>query len=521
VRTLRGRIGLALFAFAMATLLSVGGALWVALRDLHRDASLGSLAELTVPYVARAQREFQPGLFRPRRNGEPRDRTVIERFRASPEGQRAANVFSAFVRRAQDEIAAAGVSVLLVQDGDVTVFDGATEQVVLRDEGPSVDVPTRRGEVSTGTTTLEGVGDVLYAATPVQAARDDRVVPALVLVRPDDSAQLATEDLARALLMASVVLLIIGVPLAYGLSRSVTGPLRRLAAASETVGRGDVPEPLPTTGPSEVAHASEAFNSMSSEVTETREAQRRFLADARHDLRTPLTVIGGFAQALRDGTATGATAERAAIAISDETVRLERMLVDLDHLSVGADLGPPPALTTLDGLMLAQATVDRFAAEAAANGQSIALSEDAVSLSVSADRDAVDRILGNLVANALDHAPSPDGHVQLDVGEQSASDPPLGGAGTSGGNAGPPGVVLSVLDDGAGIPPEALPHIFDRFYRADPSRSAPGSGLGLAIVHDLADALGGRAFAQNLASGGARVGVILPAARDVAPSDAP
>jgi two-component system sensor histidine kinase MprB len=507
--SLRARIGLVLFVFAMATLISVGGALWVSLRDLHRDAALGSLAELSVPYAAQAQRRFGVDILRPRRAGEPRSQDRIDRFRASARGREATRVFTQFVQEAQAEIEAAGVSVLLLQDGVATIRDVSTGQVVLRDEAPSVSVPTEPGDVEMGSTSIDGIGEVLYAATTVGNARADRVVPALVLVRPDDSARLATADLFRALIVAALVLLAIGIPLAYALSRSVTRPLRRLAAASETVGRGKLPDPLPTTGPTEVAHASEAFNVMASEVTETREAQRRFLADARHDLRTPLTVIGGFAQALRVGTATGPTAERAAVAISDETARLERMLVDLDHLSVGGETNLPLALESLAAGDLARSAVERFAAEAAANDQAIGLAEGLEERSVRADRDAVDRILGNLVANAMGHAPSPGGHIELDVRSGTESDPALV---VRDGGDGPRGIVLSVADDGSGIPDDALPHVFDRFYRADASRSTPGSGLGLAIVRDLADALDGRAFAQNLPSGGARVGVVLPAA---------
>jgi signal transduction histidine kinase len=259
-----------------------------------------------------------------------------------------------------------------------------------------------------------------------------------------------------------------------------------------------------------VAEASAAFNVMAAEVEATRQAQKQLLADVRHDLRTPLTVIAGFAEALRDGTARGASAERAASAISDEAGRLERMLTDLDHLAMPGTESPPLRLGPLRVLELAQATVARFAPEADSRRQSLALAEEASragSTTIVGDRDALDRILGNIVANALQHAPSPGGHVRLEVREISAADGPIGGPGGWSGRA---GVVLAVRDDGPGIPPSALPHVFDRFYRADASRTARGSGLGLAIVRDLADALGGRVFAQNMPGGGARFGVVLP-----------
>ena len=169
-------------------------------------------------------------------------------------------------------------------------------------------------------------------------------------IRPE----LATADLIRSLTIAGLVLLVIGIPMAAGLSRSVTGPLRQLSAATGTVARGKVPEPLPVTGPIEVAEASAAFNAMAAEVGATREAQRQLLADIRHDLRTPLTVISGFSEALRDGTATGDIADRAADAISDEAGRLERMLDDLDHLTVPGVAGPSLRLETIDSLAVAQ-----------------------------------------------------------------------------------------------------------------------------------------------------------------------
>jgi signal transduction histidine kinase len=317
-----------------------------------------------------------------------------------------------------------------------------------------------------------------------------------MLAQPDTSAQEATAAILGALAVAALLLLLIGIPLAVGLSRSVTRPLRRLALATGDVARGRLPEPVPTTGPVEVAEASAAFNAMAAEVGATREAQRQLLADIRHDLRTPLTVIGGFAEAMRDGTAAGEAAMRAADAISDEAGRLERMLDDLDQLAVPGVSGPPLRLESIDGLEVLRGAAERFTPEAEARGQTLAIATDtegAARLTLTADRDALDRILGNIVANALTHAPSPGGHVTLEARADSG------------------GLVLAVTDDGPGIPTSALAHVFDRFYRADPSRTGAGSGLGLAIVRDLAESLGGTAFAENVKGGGACVGVRLPA----------
>jgi signal transduction histidine kinase len=492
------RIGAALLAFGLATLVAVGGALWFVLRDLHRDAAMGSLAELAVPYVGQVRDRLLP---RPLLRGDRSSVTRSGSFRLRETRE--------FLLEAQAEIEAAGVSVILASESGGVVLIGSGGDVDVVGPDLRVDLPRERGEVRTGTTTLEGLGPTLYAATAIGSGRLDGGIAALVLARPDDSAEEATADLVRALALAAIVLLLLGVPVAAGLARSVSQPLRRLAAASTVVARGSVPPPLPTDGPSEVAHATEAFNAMAAEVSTTREAQRQLLADVRHDLRTPLTVIGGFAEALRDGTASGPSARRAADAIADEAVRLERMLADLDHLTDPGMAAEPSSPAVLDGLELVREAAERFAGRAGSQGQSLRVDAAARPARLIADRDAVARILGNIVANALTHAPAPGGNAWLEVVPVAPSDPPVGGPG---GWAGRRGVVLAVRDDGPGIPREALPHIFDRFYRVDPARSGPGSGLGLAIVRDLADALGGRAFAENPVAGGARVGVVLPAA---------
>jgi signal transduction histidine kinase len=285
----------------------------------------------------------------------------------------------------------------------------------------------------------------------------------------------------------------------------VARPLARLAAATGIVARGDIPVALPTDGPREIAQASAAFNAMAGEVARGREAQRQLIADLRHDLRTPLTVIGGFAEALRDGTAQGSAIPRAADAIADETARLDRMLGDLGALADLERGGRPLEPEVIDGAALMRDAAARFGPTAAARGQQVAVDAGPGGLPMLADRLAVDRIVANLVANAMAHTRS---RIWLEAHPVAPGDGPVGGPG---GWSGRPGVVLAVKDDGAGIPAEALPRIFDRFFRGDPSRTGPGSGLGLAIVAELAVAQGGRAFAESPPGAGARVGVVLPA----------
>jgi two-component system sensor histidine kinase BaeS len=260
------------------------------------------------------------------------------------------------------------------------------------------------------------------------------------------------------------------------------------------------PGPLPLEGPTEVRELTDRFNAMAAELAETRAHEARLLADLRHDLRTPLTVIGGFATALADGTAVGVDATKAARAIGEEAARLERLLAELEALErlQGGSAGLRPE--RLDARALLHETVARFGPAAAAAGVELAevADPDGTTLTFAADRLAIERILANLVANALAAARS-GGHVWLAARPVEAVGP-----------AGGQGVALSVTDDGPGFPPGEVERAFQRFYRGDPSRSTPGTGLGLAIVRELARAHGGDAVAENVAPHGARLSVMLP-----------
>ena len=149
-------------------------------------------------------------------------------------------------------------------------------------------------------------GDWAYAARAGLRGAAAGGIRSIVIMEPDTAAAQAPGDIVRALAIAALVLLLIGRAARAWLSRSVSRPLARLAAATGIVARGDIPVELPVTGPTEVATGDAAFNAMAREVARGRETQRQLVADLRHDLRTPLTVIGGFAEALRDGTAQGA-----------------------------------------------------------------------------------------------------------------------------------------------------------------------------------------------------------------------
>jgi len=238
---------------------------------------------------------------------------------------------------------------------------------------------------------------------------------------------------------------------------------------------------------------------MAAELAATRAGESELLANLRHDLRTPLTVISGFAAALSDGTATGEAAARAANAIEEEAGRLEALVEELgaiERLRMGADgIHPEPT----DAGVVLRAARERFESAASAIGVNLVVDDFTDGWpTFGADKLALDRILANLIGNAM-AVVSSGGEIRLSA-RALAGYPGLAG----------PAIALAVSDDGPGFPPGGSDRAFERFYRGDPARTGQGSGLGLAIVMELARAHGGTATAENLSPRGARVSVVLP-----------
>jgi len=464
-RSLTGRIVAAFVVVGLAVMLSVGAATFVALRTLHSEAAQAGLADLADSLLPQVRQSIADGDFR----------GTIEEVRV--------------------RLARGGTDVLLVTaDGSLINLNGSPAGGSL-----ALDAATARGDVVQGAAVIDDER-VVYAATIL---RPRGTGPrAVAFVQPDRSGAEALADVGRSLPLVLLVGLAVGGPLAILLARSVGRPLRRLASATADLPAG-AHDPLPLAGPTEVRELTERFNAMAAELEGSRARERELLANLRHDLRTPLTVISGFAAALGDGTATGPDAERAAAAIADEAERLERLVAELGTIEALREGSAGLRPEQLDAAALIAATAERFGPRAEAAGVAIeAIPGDAIP-SFAADRVAVERILANLVENALRSAPA-GGHVWIDARAVRSAVGEVAGEG--GGDA----VALSVSDDGPGFPPGATDRAFERFFRADPARTGSGSGLGLAIVRELAEAHGGWAYAENLAPRGARVGIVLP-----------
>jgi two-component system OmpR family sensor kinase len=319
-----------------------------------------------------------------------------------------------------------------------------------------------------------------------------------------DAADATLGQLRLYLILGILIGTIVGVLAGLAVTRAVLQPLDRMARTAEAIAAGDLHRRLHLPpGGNEIARLGGAFDHMVDRLATTLGAQRRFIADASHELRTPLTSLEGLSEMLLIGADRGdpSTIQRIARAMHGELGRLGRLVADLLTLS---RLDSPASLTftSVEAGKLLDEVAEQVAPLAAARQIRLEVAHEGP-IPVRADSDRLKQVLLNLVDNALRYTPA-EGTVRL----LAALDP----AGTT--------ARLQVQDTGPGIAPAHLPHIFDRFYRGDPSRAraSGNTGLGLAIARGIVEAHGGTIEAQPGPAGGTAFTIVLPAARPGDPS---
>lgn len=295
------------------------------------------------------------------------------------------------------------------------------------------------------------------------------------------------QALLLAALSATGIALILGIMLA----RSLTRPLRELTTAARAVARGDLEQRVAVRSQDELGELTAAFNQMSTDLARATQSRRQMTADIAHDLRTPLTVIGGYLESMRDGVLQP-TPDRLEM-MQAEVGHLKRLVDDLRTLSL-ADTGS----LTLDKheispqtLLLRVTDIYQLIAEKIEVSLTARIAP-ALPL-VSVDEERLVQVLGNLVSNALRYTPK-GGQIILEA------------------RLGVDSVLLSVQDTGIGITAEDLSRIFDRFYRADQSRrqNEGESGLGLSIARSIIEAHGGTIEVESEMGRGTKFTITLP-----------
>jgi signal transduction histidine kinase len=284
----------------------------------------------------------------------------------------------------------------------------------------------------------------------------------------------------EALLYASLAAL--GVALLVGilLARTLTRPIKALTKAAEGMAAGELEQQVTVKSRDEIGQLGNSFNFMSSEVVRVNRQRRQLTADIAHDLRTPLTVIAGYIESMRDGVLK-ATPERMTL-IYSEIERLQKLVDDLKILSL-ADSGELP--------LHRQSLAPDYLLKQAAELFSHAARKQKVALTVETGQ-----VLGNLITNALRYT-APGGKITLATQKVENN------------------VRISVQDNGSGIPLDELPFIFDRFHRVDISRHSENgeSGLGLAIVKAVVESHGGRVGAESAPRDGTTIFMEFPVQR--------
>lgn len=312
------------------------------------------------------------------------------------------------------------------------------------------------------------------------------------------------EFLAQPLFIAGGIALVLSALLAWLISRSVARPLQRVANAAHAIALGDYEQTVPVSGPTEARRLAQDFNTMTQQVRASRDAQRDFVANVSHELKTPLTSIQGYSQAILDGTAADAEmVQRSAAIIHDEAGRMARMVTDLLDLA-RIESGQIVMRREPVGLgVLLENVVERFRLRAEEAG--VALTVQTPDLPpVTGDGDRLAQVFTNLLDNALKHTPE-GGQVTVAAELLTPS-----GVRKLGGTW-PRAVQVSVSDSGQGIPPEDLARVFERFYQVDKSRKRTGSvGLGLAITREIVEAHGGSIEVESIVGLGTRFTVVLP-----------
>ena len=298
----------------------------------------------------------------------------------------------------------------------------------------------------------------------------------------------------------------------YLLSRQLVRRLEQVGRAAESLAAGELTTRIPEGRDDEVGQLARRFNDMAERLTttvaeldtRTREAElalaakRELIANVSHELRTPLASISGHAESLLL-LGPGASAERQAESLAvlhREAGQLSRLVDDLFLLSTAESGGLRLAIRSVDMGSILEEVAAAFRPLARREGQITLLVDVEPDLPpASGDRERIVQVLGNLVRNALRFTPE-GGLVSLRAIRQEES------------------VVVMVADTGAGIPPEGLERIFERFFRGDDARdrASGGAGLGLAIVRELVEAMGGRVSAQSVIGEGSQFSFTLPVA---------
>lgn len=322
----------------------------------------------------------------------------------------------------------------------------------------------------------------------------DRTVGDVVLRLPGSglsrSEQRLRDRLVTIALVGGGIAVLMALAAALYFARRLTAPLRRLTSAARRLERGEQAPGAVVDAPGEIGELARAFDHMARALDDQARSRQATLTEIAHELRTPLTILRGNCEAMVDGVEQPSPDRLASL--HDEILRLERLVADLETLSASEAAFAQLDLTTVDLADLARSAVALLSGQAASAG--VALGSDVVATVLQGDRSRLEQILENLISNALKFTPR-GGTITVRTFPEGDD------------------AVLEVRDTGRGIPPDELPHVFERFWRGTRAADTGGRGIGLAVVDELVRAHHGQVSVTSVPGRGSVFTARFPALR--------
>ncbi|MEO6398690.1 MAG: ATP-binding protein [Tepidiformaceae bacterium] len=349
-------------------------------------------------------------------------------------------------------------------------------------------------------TTLPGNVRVFYDAETGQGYLVHTEPGFLTAYRKDR--ENVVDALNKQLAIAIAAVAVLATLAAIALSRRIVKPVESLTRAARQMEAGNLSERVHSTSRDEIGELANAFNAMASSLERNQTLRKTITSDIAHELRTPLNNVSGYLDAIADGVV--APDSRTIASLQEEAQLLVRLVADLEQLSIADSGYQHLVFEETDLNELVGRVVEMVAARATAKGVTVRSESRQGLPPAHADPARLAQVIRNLLENAVTHTPA-GGSVEVKVSATNGR------------------INMTVSDTGPGIPKEHLPNIFERFYRADPSRNRQtgGAGLGLAIVKQLVEAHAGTVGGENLPGGGSRFTVTLPGSASVVAAAGP
>ncbi len=366
---------------------------------------------------------------------------------------------------------------VLDPEGDLIVtsvddFKGDIRDIFVKD--------VLEGKDATFTGTLGGIfsTNVLTVAKPIRY--NEHVVGAVFVSIPAPEITAMRAEILRIFIINVVIVAAVAACCMYLLSKRITKSLSQLSEAAKAISSGDFKRRVTIDTDNEVAELGETFNRMADSIEELENMRSSFIANVSHDLRTPMTTITGFVEGILDGTIPEEKQHWYLSIVLDESKRLSRIVTDLLDLSKLEQGSFKIEMKDFDINELIRLNIIKFEKRITEKDIRLTVGFGGENTLVSADRDAIQRVLTNLFDNAIKFTPE-GGFIDVQAGVKDGK------------------AFVSIQNSGAGIEAKELIHIFDRFYKTDKSRSQDknGAGLGLYIVKSILQAHGENIWAES------------------------